>query len=309
MDVFDAVTLDQLRTLVVVAESGSFSAAARSLRRVQSAVSTAMQNLEAHLGITLWDRSRKVPVLTGQGQAVLAAARRVLAEAAALQRLSEELGAGVEPEVSLCLDAFFPLDVLIALAPAFVAKFPAVELRIDTQVMSAVSTRVLQGEATLGVVSAAGLAAGLEGEVLASVRMLPVVAPSHPLASVRGRVAQAKLAEATQIVLSERSERGVADQGVLSARTWRVADLHTKHALLRAGLGWGNLPEHLVERDLARRRLVRLAPRAWREDEHTLSLIAVYRSERALGPAHRWLCNELAARCSAHLGSAGVRRT
>ena len=77
--VYDPVTLDQLRALVAVVEEGSFSAAARKLQRVQSAVSTSMQNLEASLGLGLFDRSARVPRLTDRGAAVLAQARRVLA--------------------------------------------------------------------------------------------------------------------------------------------------------------------------------------------------------------------------------------
>src|SRR5215813_14963017 len=76
----ETFTLDQLRALIAVSEEGSFSAAARKLHRVQSAISTAMANLESQLGVPLWDRSSKVARLTDQGQAVLAAARRVCTE-------------------------------------------------------------------------------------------------------------------------------------------------------------------------------------------------------------------------------------
>ena len=107
--------------------------------------------------------------------------------------------------------------------------------------------------------------------------------------SSKGRIPQKRFADAIQIVLSERSESGIADQGVLSPRTWRVADLHTKHMMLRAGLGWGNLPEHLVRDDLRQRRLVAIQPEPWGEDEHTLYLSAIYRSDTTFGPAHRWL--------------------
>jgi DNA-binding transcriptional LysR family regulator len=297
--VFDSVTLDQLRALVTVAEEGSFSAAARKLRRVQSAVSTAMANLERQLGVPLWDRTTKVPRLTDQGRSVLAAARRVLAEVDELGRLTAGMGAGLEASVALCVDAIFPLGALVDLCAGFAEEFPSVDLRVDTQVMSAVSARVLSGAATLGVASPLGLVPGLESRVLAQVRMVPVVAPRHPLAARRGPLTNAQLASAVQIVLSERhDDAGVADQAVLSARTWRVADLHTKHALLRAGLGWGNLPEHLARDDLRSGALVAVRPAAWGEDEHRLYLSAIYRSDATFGPAHRWLLARLEALCA-----------
>ncbi len=298
---FDPVTLDQLRAFVTVVEEGSFSAAARKLKRVQSAVSTSMANLERQLGLAIWDRSTKIATLTEPGRAVLAAARRVLAEVNGLRELTAGLVMGVEASVSLCVDALFPLGALVELCASFAKQFPAVDLRVDTQVMSAVSARVLDGSATIGVASPLGIVGGLERKVLAPIRMIPVASPSHPLAASRGVIPMKRLADAVQIVLSERTERadlGVADQAVVSPRTWRVGDLHTKHAMLRAGLGWGNLPEHLVRGDLRDGTLVLLRLAGWGEDEHRLYLSAVYRSDTAFGPAHRWLLAEMEVLCA-----------
>ena len=107
---YDPVTLDQLRAFVTVVEEGSFSAAARKLQRVQSAISTSMSNLESQLGVPIWDRTTKVAKLTEQGQALLGAARRVLGEVDALRRLTAGMVMGLEASVSLCVDALFPLS-------------------------------------------------------------------------------------------------------------------------------------------------------------------------------------------------------
>jgi DNA-binding transcriptional LysR family regulator len=303
-----SVTLDQLRALVTVADEGSFSAAGRKLKRVQSAVSTAMANLEAQLGVPIWNRSTRVATLTDAGQAVLGAARRVLAEVDRLERLTAGMTLGLETAVSLCLDAFFPLQALIDLCTGFARQFPDVDLRVEHQVLSAVSASVLSGAASLGVVSAAGLLSGLEVQALSAIRMIPVASPLHPLAAIKGRIGAKHLARAIQIVLSEKADAGVADQGVLSSRTWRVGDLHTKRELLRAGLGWGNLPEHLARDDLRAKKLAVIQPEAWGPDQHILNLAAVYRSDTALGPAHRWVLEQLPILCTRDI-SAAPRRT
>lgn len=308
MSELDPFTLDQLRTFLLVGEAGSFSAAARSLRRVQSAVSQSMSALEQHLGLSLWDRTNKVPVLTERGRAVAAAARRLLDEADALRQTVATLRDGVEPSVRLVVDALFPLGALAALGRSFAERFPSIDLRIDTETMRAVSARVLSGEATLGVVIPMGMAPGLTSHPLATVRMVPVIAPEHPLVRGGVRLTKKNLAGAVQIVLAERGERGVDDQAVLSTRTWRVAELHTKHALLRAGLGWGNLPAHLVKDDLARGALVRIAPSPFGEDAHVLTLSVVHRSGAELGPAHQWVLSELGALCAAAVGASPVTR-
>ncbi len=295
---FDPITLDQLRALVAVVEAGSFSAAARRLGRVQSAISTSMSNLEEQLGVVLWDRSGRTAKLTREGQAVLAAARRVLMEVDALRELALGMESGVEAQVALCVDALFPLDALVDVCSRFARQFPTVDLRVDTEVMSAVSERVQKGTATLGVAGPMGLVAGLERRALAPIRMLPVVATSHPLAARREPIPTSVLASAVQIVLSERVESGVADQAVLSPRTWRVGDLHTKHALLRAGLGWGNLPEHLIRDELERGELVLIRPAAWGAEPELLTLSAIFREGARFGPAHSWLIAELQSACA-----------
>jgi DNA-binding transcriptional LysR family regulator len=125
--------------------------------------------------------------------------------------------------------------------------------------------------------------------------MIPVVAPELPLASVRGLIPTTKLAEHVQIVTSERGPAGDAtpDQAVLSSSTWRVVDLHAKHRLLSAGLGWGRLPEHVARADLASGALVRIRPDAWGDEDHLLALAVVHRTGAALGPAARWLIAKL----------------
>jgi len=256
-----------------------------------------MSNLEAQLGVPLWDRSTKVARLTDQGQAIVAAARKVCSEVDALRKLAAGMTLGLEASVSLCVDMLFPVASLVDLCSQFRAEFPSVDLRVDTQTMTGVSARVIDGSATIGVAAPMGVAPGLERKVLTTIQMTPVVAPSHPLAQVRGPIPTARLRDSIQLVLSELQGEGHPDQAVLSSRTWRVRDLHTKHALLRAGLGWGNLPEHLVRDDLRARRLVAIRVEAWGKDEHRLYLSAVYRGDVTFGPAHRWLLSYLEQLC------------
>lgn len=56
-----SLTLDQLRVLVTIADTGSFSAASRELRRAQSAISQAVANLEGLQGVELFDRQGHAP--------------------------------------------------------------------------------------------------------------------------------------------------------------------------------------------------------------------------------------------------------
>jgi len=293
----DAVTLDQLRGFLAVVEEGSFSAAARRLGRVQSAVSHAMATLETALGVQLWDRGTRKPTLTRAGRALLPDVALVVGDADQLRQRAAELTAGLEPRVSLCVDSVFPTSALVRLCRHFAAQFPTTQLSLETETLQAVAARVLDGSCDLGVVGPAVRTEGLVRTYLATVPMVAVAARSHPLSKRRGPLSPAILATAIQVVLGERGAADTPDQAVLSARTFRVADLATKHALLLAGLGWGNLPEHLARADLRRGRLRRLRPAAWGPHEHDLALSLVERPHRASGPATRWVVSQLGALC------------
>jgi len=296
----EGVTIEQLRTLRAVADTGSFSAAARALGRVQAAVSQSIDRLEAQLGLRLFDRSGRTPRLTRAGEAVAAAAASVQLEVDALDEIVESLKRGTETRLAIAVDAMFPTQSLVEFAREFAATHPAVELVVFTETISAVTAYVRDKQATWGVALDDADRADLDHRRVASVRLIPVAAPAHPLARIAASLDSAALAGAVQIVLSERrpaAEPASADRGVLSRHTWRVADLATKHALILAGLGWGQLPEHLVRADLASGRLSELRLDAWGADLPTLALVLVWRHGVVMGPVARWAETRLTQLC------------
>src|SRR6516164_7123032 len=108
-EMIDPLTLDQMRVLIAVADAGSFSAAARKLGRVQSAISQSIQTLEMTLRLTLFDRSGKTPRLTDAGRALVGDARALIVAAGALRARAQSMANDVEPELTLAVDAIFPI--------------------------------------------------------------------------------------------------------------------------------------------------------------------------------------------------------
>src|ERR1700756_2350534 len=105
----DGVTLDQLRTFIAAAEQGSFSAAGRKLRRAQSVVSQTLANLEGQLGVTLFDRSARYPILTDEGRALLVDARDVADRMDTFKAHAHSIHEGLEPELSVVVDVMYPM--------------------------------------------------------------------------------------------------------------------------------------------------------------------------------------------------------
>jgi DNA-binding transcriptional LysR family regulator len=199
---------------------------------------------------------------------------------------------GVEPEVSIVVDVMTPTRALTVILEGFRATFPTVPLRLHVEAMGAVAQLVLDGAASLGVCGPVpAKIEGLEEIPLCPVAMSPVAAPCHPLAAISGTITPAQMRDHLQLVLSDRSHLTKGqDFGVLAAQTWRLTDIGAKHALLLAGLGWGWMPETMVEDDLAAGRLVRLSSDMFKGGYR---LRAIYRTDQHPGPAGRWLLDRL----------------
>ncbi|HLZ84759.1 MAG TPA: LysR family transcriptional regulator [Caulobacteraceae bacterium] len=287
-------TIDQLKVLLAVVEAGSFTAAARRLRRAVSAISYAIATLEQQLGIELFDREgSRTPTLTKAGLAVLAKARVIAVGVDDLRAGVRAMLGGVEAEVTLVVDVMLPSARLVDAVQAFEATFPTVTLRLHVEALSAVAQLVRSGMARLGV--GGGVLAtepDLELIHVGEVEMIPVAAPHHPLALARP-VAAGAARRHRQLILTVRTPFSEGpDIGVFAADGWRMADLSAKHALLLAGVGWGNMPEPSVREDLAAGRLVRLELPEARSGSYAFQ--AMYRTDTPPGPATAWLIQRFA---------------
>jgi DNA-binding transcriptional LysR family regulator len=308
-------TLGQLRVLTAVVEAGSFSAAARRLHRAQSVISYTIANLEAQLGVALFARDGRRPALTEAGRALVADARRVGRLVDELRARAAALRRGLEAELGLAVDVMFPTARLVAALDDFARAYPTVGLRLRIEALGGVAQLVLDGACQLGVSGWMGVVPDtLERRAIGEVRLIPVAAPTHALARAqgsashgsawgpprgspggasRGPIDSAMLREAVQLVLTDRTALTEGqDFGVLALRTWRLGDLGAKHALLLAGLGWGNMPAEMVEADLAAGRLVRLEVAEAPEHRYPIGLI--HRIDTPPGPAGAWLAERLA---------------
>lgn len=290
----DAVTLDQLRTFIAAAETGSFSAAARKLGRAQSVVSQTLANLEGQLGVQLFDRTSRRPILTAMGRELVVDARVVASDMDRFKARAKGLAGGLEPELTVVVHIFLPTGVLTKAVSAFHQQFPRTPLRISVEGMGAVIEPVLEGLSSFGV--RAPLLADhpdLTSEHLITVPYLMVAAPQHPLAQYRRPIPTRELAQHVQLVLSDRSRMTEGtDLGVVSPKTWRLSDLGAKHAFLKAGLGWGGMPRHVVAADIAEGRLCSLEFEETRANTG-ISLSGIYRTDTPPGPAGRWLLDQL----------------
>lgn len=291
----DGLSMDQLRTFIAAADEGSFSAAGRKLRRAQSVVSHTLANLELQVGLALFDRSGRYPQLTEAGRALLEHAREAADSVDAFKARARMLAGGLEPELAVAVDVMFPIATLTDAVKAFHHAFPATPLRLYVEAMGAVVQPLLDGRCRIAVIgSLPDIPPDCASDYLTGVPSVIVAAPDHPLAQAKRALTRAEIGKHVQLVLTDRSTLTAGREfGVLSQQAWRLADLGAKHAFLRAGLGWGSMPLHMVEQDLAQGSLVRLSLRAHPLLGTAFSMHAIWLKDQPPGPAGRWFVDRL----------------
>lgn len=288
-------TLDQLRIFLAIVDTGSFAAAGRRLNRAVSVISYGISNLEAQLGLTLFEREgTRRPLLTVAGRALLADVRSISHGIDGLRAKVKGMLDGLEAEIGLAVDVMLPSERLGWVLRDFSRAFPTVQLRLHVEALGGVTAMVLDGQAIVGI--SGPLAAGVEGvecTAAGSIAMVPVAAPDHPLGRME-RIPPGAARDHIQLVLTDRSRFTEGrDFSVVSPKTWRLADLGAKHALLREGIGWGNMPLSMIDADLIAGTLVRLSM-----PDHpggTYRFAGIWRRDTPPGPAASWLLEQFVA--------------
>jgi len=290
-----SLTLDQLRVLVTISDSGSFSAAGRSLGRVQSAISQAVKTLEETQGIELFDRSLRKPALTPVGRVLVDQARMVLASASRFEAIASGTRTGLEPVLNLAIDPLMPTAPLIDSLRALRDAFPDLPVSFSTEGVGGAERRLRDESASLAFCLLLPIVPDdLMAYPLVDLELLPVVAADHPLARLSHPLDRADLESHVQLVLSDAHGIDGPSHGVIGTRIWRFVDLGRRLDFLLAGFGWCKMPPFVVEPHLTAGRLVVLDI----VDESispagSLPVYATHVRDRPLGRGGKWLLQNL----------------
>jgi DNA-binding transcriptional LysR family regulator len=289
------MTFDQLVAFHAVATRGGFSAASAHLHKSQPAISKLVQNLEAELGLALFDRASYRAALTDAGRLFLERTESLLQGADALRQFGLALGGAAEPVVRLVLEAVTPLPGVLAALRAVETRFPWVRYELRTERLSGALEALRDGGAELAITSLHGVdPAVMIAQPFCSVRIIPVVHRDHPLASIAGPVPAAVLREHPQVVLrdSARQELPQTLNVLEGGLRWTVTDVTAKLEILEAGLGWGGLPEHVVAGPIAAGTLVAIEVREFVVG--AIELFTIRRRDAVIGPVTQALWSRLA---------------
>lgn len=274
------VTLEQARALDALDRAGTFAAAARALGRGHTSVLYLIRTLEDVLGFPVLDRSGYRTRLTAQGRRVLDGCRQLIAAEAALVTVVHELRAGWEPTLTVVFDGIVPVASLLgAVGQLLRAKVPT-RIDVRAEFLAGVEAAFEQAPADLMIAVLPPRTSDLVAVPLAPLQASLVARADHPLA--RGRHDERTLDRHLLLTVRGSDPRlQLSTAGIEAHSTVMLNDFSSKREAILAGIGYGWLPDAMIARELATRRLRRV--RWTRPSTHTFRPCLYHRGH--VGPA------------------------
>jgi DNA-binding transcriptional LysR family regulator len=286
------MNLDQLKAFVTSAITGSFSAAGQKLGKTQGAISIAVKNLEIELDLKLFDRSTNYPKLTVEGKALLNDAEQTLNRADFFLSKAVSLSEGIENKVVLTIDDIVLVEDLKSIFESFGDKFPFVELEIIRSLSGDASKMVASGRADIGIMAPIGDHSGKANyRMVTSISFIPVVHADHELAGSTS-IKASDFIPFRQIVETINGVKREPQRNIQSRQVWYVESLLVVCDLIRKGLGWGFVPQCLIDKDIDAGIIVHL-PLETAGSDYSAPVYLAWTKKHRRGVATQWLLNKL----------------
>ncbi len=281
------MTLEQLKMLKQVAELGSLKSASAILFKTQPAISQGIKQLEAQLGLQLFDRQGYRLSLTSNGKQIYQHALRLLDEAEHIKQLATFLTAGNEASITIAIEASYDLKKILPVLEMTQSEFPHTQIILKQEYISGALEAIKSSQADLALTAIDNLAlqsGQFEANKLYQGYLCNVAAPRfverHPkLMSV------IQLKDEYQIVVQDsgQSSQGINYSVQTGQRCWYVNDFSTKKTLIMSGMGWGRLPDYMIKDELEQHTLSALDIEDF-DTKIALNYQAIKLKSRLLGP-------------------------
>ncbi|SFD72086.1 LysR family transcriptional regulator [Paracidovorax konjaci] len=291
-----AFSSDSVQVFLAVLDHGSFSAAARALSRVPSAVSMTIGHLEAELAVQLFDRAGREPRPTAAARALEPQARLFAAQLRQLNAQALALTQGLEERLTLAIAPELLAGHWNGPLAALAQEHPLLQVEVLAAPQADALALLHAGRAQLALVFERPSLDGREGfQEVGSETLVAVMAPDHAvLATVRGagsaggpggqgaRLREEHLTTTRQIVVAGRDLAHTDPRLVFARHHWRTDNHLAALGLIEAGLGWGWQPRALAEPRIAAGTLVEM-PFENLSNGIALWVDVVWSKERPLG--------------------------
>ena len=255
------MTLEQLKMLVAIADSGGILAAAESLHKTQPTVSVAIRKLEDELGLQLLSRDSYRASLTPAGATLCKQARAILKQSNILNGMAQHLAQGNEPEINIAIEASCPLPLILGTLGNCESKFPGTQFNLTGETLWGALERLRLGEADLAISPWFEENLTYESFQLTSATLVTVASQEFRDKLGTEALELDDMKSSVQVVVRDSSSNPPQRSfGFLAdGRHWYVTDHTTKKEIILAGMGWGRLHQHMIEDELRSGKLIPLS--------------------------------------------------
>lgn len=285
------IALDQWRALIAVVEAGGYAQAAQKLHKSQSAITYAVQKIEAQLGVKAFEIQGRKAVLSATGQMLYRRALALVADAAELEKAAKTLSAGWEAEIGIAVEILFPRRVLLDSLARFGEESPQTRVEVIESVIGGAADALLGGQADLAITP--HVPPGFLGNLLTRLQLIAVAHPDHPLHRLGRELTVRDLAAHRHIVVrdtgSKRDRRAVT---VEVEKRWTVGNIDTSIEAVSMGHGFAWFPEPHIRDALTDGRLKRLPLREGRD--RAVDIYLIFAEPDLAGPGVRRLAEIVA---------------
>ncbi len=290
-------TLRQLQYLQLLAEHGSFRAAAEAAHVTQPTLSAGLQELEKTLGAPLVDRARSGLILTAAGEEAVARARTILREAEDLVQAAQAAGQPLTGRFRLGVIPTIAPFLLPKALPAIRARFPKLRLFLREDLTHRLIASLRAGALDAALIALPYDMAGLDWAHVEEDELLAAVPANHPLTAQK-RVRPEAL-EADELILLEDGhclrEHALAACGLAPPKPaeegFAATSLPTLVQMVGSGLGVSFLPAMAVESGLTDHVAVTVRPLD--ADHPTREIVVCWRAGSSRGREGRLLAETI----------------
>jgi DNA-binding transcriptional LysR family regulator len=244
------ISLEQWRSLLAVVEAGGYAQAAQVLHKSQSAVTYAVQKIEALLAVKIFEVIGRKAHLTPTGEVLYRRAKALLEEAGALEGAAGSLAAGWEPELRLAVEIIFPTWLLLQCFARFAEERPQTRIELYESVLSGTEEALQQRKVDLAICSQ--VPPGFAGDLLMRLRIIAAAHPEHPLHQLGRELTMQDLREHRHLVIRDTGSQRRSGSWVGSEQSWTVSHKATSIHAAGMGLGFAWFPEDTVRSELER---------------------------------------------------------
>lgn len=247
------MTFEQLRILQAVVSEGSIRAASKKVYKTAPAISSMIRKLEEDVGIKILSRESYRPQLTEYGRIFHEKSREVMSQFNNLELLGRRLSKDEDPTIRIAINASCPLAPILNTIHKIDKLYPDTRINVCTENQSSAVLRLKDGLVDMAISTKVNFAKPMmHTRPFITVPFVTVCRSDFHLANVSGLVSIEEQSKYNRVMLLDSSiHRENVDRGLTaSPRHNFVSDIQAKKEMILAGLGWGRLPQHVVQKEL-----------------------------------------------------------